>query len=282
MPTVPLYAKSPPVTTRGLDANIWRGSLAKYVANDTVFGARIHTDFTEPYANTTDASNEGDWFIQDAAAGGTSESFLTVANPDGIVDLSAATGTDHFGIEAHWGRTATTAGVVALPTHSTLARGRVVYQTRINLKNMDNFFIGLSEPIVEFLSATGTLPDDSDYIGFRRLDGDTLVFESRNDNDGGTAVEESFTVQTKAEMDALEDATDNFCNLAFAVDSDNNVHIGFNGLYFGPTVNGIGSTSLPIESLTPKYAVTRGATDDLANVSLEIDSLDVFIETITD
>lgn len=281
MTNIPRYARTGTDNGRNKTASLWQGSLDNYVPGNPNYGLLIDDDFKTPRVNTSDASHELGWFIQDAAAGGTSESFITTNHPDGEANLSAATGTDHFGIEAHYGASATTQGVVSLPTATSNSRGRVVYETRINIKNMDNFFIGLTEPIVEFLSATGTLPTNSDYIGFYRADGGALVFSVANDNSGGTAVTDTFTVQTQAQMVALEDASSNYVKLGFAVNPDNSVEVVFNGTYYSHNTVDISSTALPIEALTAKYAVTRGATDDLTAVSFVIDWISVFGASLT-
>jgi hypothetical protein len=278
MSTAPLYQPAEDYgTEKGLMACIWEGLLEAYVSGNPAFGTRISDDFTEPVAdNTTDATAVGGWFIQDAAAGGTVESLVSTANPDGIRTLSATTGTDWFGIEAHYGTSATSLGCVALPQHSTLARGAVAYQTRVDLNTLDSFFIGLTEPIVEFLSATGTLPTTSDYIGFYRTDDGALKFVCATDNNGGTAVSDTVDVLTAAEMAALED-TSAFANLGFRVNVDGSVVIGVNGKPYMTASRSINPLALPIESLTPKYAILRGATGDAATVALPIDDIHVFI-----
>lgn len=286
--SVPLYDLVTPNTGRGLTASLWQQSLQRYVSNDPRYGIRIQDDFTATRTNTTDASHELNWFLQDANAGGTSESFIsgaaadgTAAVPDGVAILSVTTGTDEHGIEVHYGATSTTQGIIALPTHSTDPRGRVVYETRVDLNVVDQFFIGLTEPIVEFLSATSTLPTNSDYIGFYRLDGGILQFVTGNDNNGGTAVIDSANLITAAAMDTLEAGDDNFFKMGFAVNDDDTVDIVVNGVWYGTLAKTINSLALPIELLTPKYAITRGTTGNLATLDLPIDTLDVFVQGTT-
>lgn len=272
--SVPLYDRVTPDTARGLTAALWRQSLAKYASLDPRYGSRpiADPDFHRNAPAGSDAAVNVGWFVQDAAAGGTSESFASTASPDGVRTLSAATGTDHFGIEAHYGATATSKGCVNLPTHSSDPRGRVVFETRVDFDASDNFFIGLTEPIVEFLSATGALPADSDYIGFSRTDAGDLLFVCANDNAGGTAVTDSATILAAASVPT------GFAKVGFAVNVDNSVDITVNGVDYRADAKSINSLALPIESLTAKYATTRGATGDLATVSLVIDSCDVFVE----
>lgn len=263
---------------RSLTAGLWGKSLEQYVQADPEIGSFYFNDFLKPVSNTTDASAAEGWFIQDAAAGGTDESWLSTASPDGVVTLSATTGTDHFGIEAHRGATATTLGTVALPTHSTDARGRVIYETRVNLNDADSdtFFIGFTEPIVEFLSATSTLPTTSDYIGFYRSDAGAIQFVCANDNNGGTAVTDSVEVVADASV-----PTNEWVKLGFAVNpgpgGTATVDIYVNGVRKNTESASINYLALPIEYLTQKYAITRGATGDIANADLPIDWVGTFV-----
>jgi hypothetical protein len=261
---------------REKSASLWRNSLEKYAdqaSGDPEIGAFYYDDFGKPRSNTTDASKDEGWFIQDAEAGGTVESFASIASPDGVARLSADTGTDHFGIEAHRGATATSVGRVNLPTHATDPRGRVVYETRVKLAASDQYFIGLTEPIVEFLSTTSTLPADSDYIGFFRSDAGVLKFVTATDNDGATAVTDEATILTAAEVDALTD----YVKLGFAVNPDSSVEIFVNGVSYHVLAATINPLALPIEALTEKYATTRGATGDLDDVALDIDWVATFV-----
>lgn len=272
--SIPLYAQTTPWTGRGLDPAIWGPRTVRdYHSDDPKFGIRIRDDFTTERTNTTDASAEDHWWIQDAAAGGTSESFVSTASGDGVATLSADTGTAHFGIEAWYAKSA--AGVATLPTgkHRTAAsaRGRLNFQTRVDLDDADVFFIGLTEGGAEFLSATSTLPDGVDYAGFF-YDGSTLKFETRNDNNGGTDVEGSYTI-----TDSIQTGWN---NLAFAIDKDGQVHISFNGQYYGPAKNSLSATATPVEFLLPRYCITRGSGSSTA-VDLPIDSIDIFVEGIT-
>lgn len=262
---------------REKSAALWRQSLEKYAdqaSGDPEVGAFYYDDFGKPRVNTTSASvNEG-WFTQIAVAGAaTSPNFSSEPSPDGVARLSATTGTDHFGIEAHRGASATTLGRVNLPTHGTDARGRVVYETRVKLAGSDQYFIGLTEPIVNFLSATSGLPTTSDYIGFYRVDKGVLKFVVGNDNNGGTAVTDEATILTAAEVDAKT----GFVKLGFAVNPDKSVEIFVDGVSKHVLADGILSTALPIEALTEKYATTRGATGDLADVKLDIDWVATFV-----
>lgn len=265
------YSKSTP--GRELTPALWARILEAW-ANDPSVGSFDFDDFLQPISNTTDASGAHGWFIQDAVAGGTNESFASQASPDGVARLSADTGTDHFGIELHRGMTATNVAGVNLPTHSTDPRGRVVFEARVDLSGSDNYFVGLTEPIVEFLSATGTLPTSSDYIGFYRADSGDLKFVCANDNNGGTAVTDEATILTDAQITAKTD----FVKLGFAVNRDQTVDIFVDGVSYRTQALTINSLALPIEGLTKKIATTRGATGDLASVAVDIDWIGTFVE----
>lgn len=266
------YEKATP--GREKTSGLWGDCLEAY-ADDPSIGSYYFEDFVLPFTNTTDASaTTNGWFIQDAAAGGTVESFASAAGVDSVATLGATTGTDHFGIEAHRGVTATTLGTVNLPTHSTDPRGDVVFEARVKLDGSDNYFIGLTEPIVEFLSATGTLPTTSDYIGFYRADGGALKFVCANDNNGGTAVTDEVTLLSAAAIGALDD----YINLGFKVSRDQKLTIYVNGVSYHTEAATISSLAFPIESLTQKLATTRGATGDLATVDIDIDWIATFVE----
>lgn len=283
MSVAPINANVTPRTGRGLSP-IWRGALQAFSKNDPLFGQLvIADDFLGPLTtNGTDASltvGTG-WFIQDAAAGGTVENLSLEAGwPEGVALLSATTGTDHFGIEMHYGTTSTSIGCVNLPTATTRPRGDVVFETRVDVTDQKQFFIGLTEPIVEFLGATSALPANSDYIGFFRSDGGGLQFVMANDNNGGTAVTDTYTLKTAAEMDALENATvdNNWLNLAFRVNKDDSIEVSVNEEWYGIGKHALNPLALPIEALTPKFGIYRGATDDQATVELYIDYIYVFV-----
>ena len=281
MSTAPINARVTPRTGRGLSP-IWRNALQAFSKNDPTFGVLvINEDFTGRFVtNATDASEANGWFIQDAAAGGTVENLSLVAgNPDGVALLSATTGTDHFGIEAHWGTTSTSQGVVTFNGATTYARGDVVYEARVDATDQKQFFVGLTEPIVDFLGATSGLPANSDYIGFFRSDGGGLQFVLANDNNGGTAVSDTYTIKTAAEMDALENASvdNNWLNLAFRVNKDDSIELSVNDEWYGISKNALNPLAIPIEALTPKFGAYRGATDDQATVELYVDYVHVFV-----
>lgn len=269
------YVRYTPATPgREKTANLWAKALEAYAVDPSV-GSYDFDDFLTPISIATDATGSQGWFVQDAAAGGTVELFESLVGPDGIVRLGATTGTDHFGIEVHRGMTATGTGQVNLPTHSTDPRGRVIFEARVDLSGSDNYFIGLTEPIVEFLSATGTLPTSSDYIGFYRADSGDLKFVCANDNAGGTAVTDEATILADAAITALTD----YIKLGFAVNRDSTVDIYVNGVSYHTLARTISSLALPIESLTKKLSTTRGATGDLATVAIDMDWIGTFVET---
>lgn len=266
---------------RRQSADVWREALTAYAEQGPEYGSYYFDDFLEPYTNTSDATAVNGWFIQDAAAGGTSESFASIDGVDGIRSLSAASGTDWFGIEAHRGESATNVGLVTLPTHATDPRGDAIYEVRLydlDSAEADTFFIGFTEPIVEFLSATGTLPTNSDYIGFYRVDAGGLQFVCANDNNGGTAV--AYAVTILAAADIPNNAN---CKFGFRVNDDQSVEIFVNGEKIAVDTSGavisVNPLALPIEYLTPKFSVLRGATGDNATVNLDLDWLGYFVKS---
>lgn len=254
--------------TRQLSADVWGGALEKFASGGPDFGSAYFEDFKDnKFANTTDASSVGGWFIQDLAAGGTSESFAAINGKHGKQRLSAATGTAHFGIRAHLGAAATTGADVLLT-----AGNKFVFEILADLDSAGGvYFIGLTEAIAEFLSATSGLPTDSDYIGFH-YDGTDLKFVVRNDNAGGTASETTITVLTSANIPTGE------VNLAFAVNEDQTVAVAVNGARVAQdTLDTISADDIPIELLCPSIDIGRGAGSD-TTVQVDIDYIATFLQ----
>ena len=274
------YVRYTPATPgREKTPNLWGKALEAY-AVDPAVGIYRFDDFTDKFlANTTDASANSNWFIQDAAAGGTSENFTSIDGVDGLVTLSATTGTDHFGIEAHYGSTATTQGIINLCTHSTDERGDVIVEFYIKIDDCDQWFVGLTEPIVEFLGATGALPTSSDYIGFYRSDAGALTFVAANDNNGGTAVADSVTLLTAAQTTTLQAA--GYMKLGFKVKRDQKVSVYVENESYQVAIDaGFNKLALPIETLTYKIALQRGPTADNATVAATLDWVGSFVEAL--
>jgi hypothetical protein len=263
---------------RELTPGLWAKHLESW-ANDPAVGTYRFEDFKEFFANTTDATANQNWFIQDAAAGGTSENFTSIEGVDGIVTLSATTGTDHFGIEAHYGGTATSLGIIELPTSTTDPRGDVVFEARLDLNETDTWFVGLSEPVVEFLGATAALPTGSDYIGFFASDDGALRLVAANDNNGGTAVTFDITLLTAAQRIALQAL--GYIKLGFCVRRDGGLDIYVNGTpYTKVAAASVNSLAFPEEVLTYKIGLYRGPTGDDATVSANIDYVASFVEAV--
>lgn len=270
---------------RGFSADLWRQTLEQY-ATDPFFGRLEFTDCDEEFANPGDAAAtaiDKPWFIQDMAAGGTVESLVKLTSTDyaadyGVWRLSATTGTDHFGIEMHRGLTATTAGECHIN-----AGQRIVFETLVDVDNSDLFYIGLTEPIVQFLDATSDVPLTSDYIGFYKDEstGD-LTFHIFNDNAGGTAQGVTATILANADIPAND-----WLKLGFAINADSTVTIVVDGtayesgdLTWTGTIAATDTVagSLPIEPLTRKYISGRGSVGDDATVDLDIDWTAIFVQ----
>lgn len=271
---------------RQLTPELWNTALEKY-ANDPTVGYFFFDDFKTPQVDAGDAAlvlgNNSPWFVQDAAAGGTSENFDTVeGQTDGHATLSATTGTDHFGIEAWHAVSATQGALVALNTHATLGKGECITEWRVSASAgfTGTFFLGFTECIADFLSATGTLPTTSDYIGFYRLNGGDLHFVAANDNAGGTAVTADVTIMTDAAFTALLTAGGQI-NYGFRVGADNKVSVAVDGNLIQLDTSGapfqVSSLALPIESLTEKISILRGADTDEATVTAVVDFVATYV-----
>ena len=269
---VPRYAKATPDVTRGLTSDVWRQSLEKYASLDPAFGTRFSDDFVENVVGiggTTSATENSKWSaIEAATTGGTYDVDNVAGEPDGAATFNSTGTSNHQGIEA------TGAAYANLATHSTDARGRVVFEARVDFSTADTVFVGLTEAISQFLSTTSALPTNSDYIGFYTDDGGaTLSLVCANDNAGGTAVTDSYAIPT-ADL-----AASGYQRVAFAVNRDKSVDVAVNGVYYGKLKNGIRSTALPIESLAPRVAATAGG--GTTAPAILVDTVDMFVESIT-
>lgn len=275
-PTVRISTSDP---TRQRTPELWRGVLEQF-ANGSEFGYLSTVEFVDEVdATADDADGSGEtrfaqrYLVQNSAAGGTNTNFLTLTSPDdyyGAARLEGDTGTDWFGVSAcgqnKWIKT---------PKHSTDPREVLVCEYLVDLSGSDTYFLGLGEETSEFLSATGTLPTDSDYIGFYRLDAGRLRFVCANDNNGGTAVTADVNVVEVADISADP------VKLGFRVNSDGTVEIFVAEAKIvkesddNADIN-IAETAIPIETLNEVYETQRGATGDLAAVVLDFDRIDIY------
>lgn len=251
---------------------LWRGALEKF---DPDFAQYYFEDFLyNQFANTTDASSAGGWFVQDMAAGGTSESFVTTDGPDGLATLSAATGTAHFGISTHRGPTATSGATINLPSHPTAAKGLVIFECRVDITAAEYLFAGLTEALAEYETSTTTQPATSDYIGFAKGPSAALEFVTANDNNGGTAV------TTNIDLHSAANAPTGLTKLGFRVNPDQSVEIFVNGEKIITDVNGstinVLSTALPIETLVERFSSGRSS-GSASTVALPIDWVATYV-----
>lgn len=245
----PLYDLTPNATGRHLMAALWQTVLFGHVNSDPSLGVLIRDDFTKyrnPTGTTSPSVAEG-WSVADSAAAGGTYSFTSVAGPGGLAELNSTGTTNHFGAEAQY-----LPAMICTGKHSTTPKGRVTLQVRFDPGDADTIFIGLSEAGDNFLSATSTLPTDSDYIGFYSTDnGVSWTFVSHNDNNAGTAVTDSFTVP--AAMFGSD-----YNNFGFAINKDGSVEVVVNDNYLAALSAGIRSTAVPIETLTVRLSATAG------------------------
>ena len=267
-------------TAVGLErsADLWGGVLEAF-ANDPTIGVLRSDDFTRPRAQIIATYVEG-WFLsEDSAAGVTGESFNTTGHPDGQASVAATSGTDHQGIKAQAGPSASVSEGIVLPTHPTLGKAEVVFEAivELNVAKNDTLFVGLAEQDSAILSTTSVPNDDLDYIGFYRLDSGDLQFIVRNDNAGGTAVEYNVDVVAAADV---PDAAD--VKLGFRVDASGKVTITIDGVKVkvtsdtGVAIN-VPTTALPIEALSRTLLAARGETADNGTISVPCKSIDCFV-----
>jgi hypothetical protein len=274
MSVAPLYQKETPDHSRGLSAALWRNSLQAYVANDPAYGVRIKDDFTEhnpAITGTGTAELVRNWVVdRDGDDADGTVSFLNAAGPDGVAILASTTTSGDDGVTARY-----SPALVNLPTHGSNPRGRVVLEARVDdLDIAEVWFVGLSEANNQFLDGDSLLPDDQDYIGFYSDDhGATVKFVIRNDNDGGTAVEDEVTV-LDADLDLAE-----FNKLGLAVNVDGSIEICVNGKRLFALESQIDRDAAPIETLTPRLCALTGAGSDAPNI--DVDSVDCFVESNT-
>lgn len=276
----PTYRVATASPTRGKSPLLWAGALERF--SEEAEGAHYVEDFVNAVdASSVDADGGGEtrfagqWTMVNSAAGGTNTNFATIADPTGAIGaarLTAASGTDWFGVSA--GRLSK---CYKTPKHTSDPRSLLIFEVRVDLSESDTYFLGLGEETSEFLSSTGTLPTDTDYIGFYRLNSGDLQFVMANDNNGGTAVTFAADILTDAAITALTD----FVKLGFRVNADGSVIVTVNeeiivtrsdtGALFRPTEGAI-----PIETLNQIYETQRGETGDLAAVTIDFDWIETF------
>lgn len=278
-------SRFPFIGSKGRTSALWRGTLEKY-GQDPNLVRTFLADFDSPktLAFTTTALTAGhSWIVGEAGAtGAASGSFSSTSNSEGTMLLTAATNTDWEGAQVQAGEATAQGESIVLPTHSTGPKGEVVFEASVALLDStnDTFFVGFAEPgmsATALLSATGVLTDAADYIGFYRLDSGDLQFVVRNDNSGGTAVE--YNVDVVADAD-LPDNT--WVKLGFRISETNKVEIWVDGAEVTRTSDtnakiNVPSTALPIEYLTRKAVVLRGAAGDNDPASLNFRMFDAAV-----
>ena len=248
-------------TSRVLSAALWGNSLTGFYGNGSLTGRFEFEDFHD-FFNTTDASSANGWFIQDGTDGGTAENFSSTNSPTGEVVLSATTGTDDFGIEAHSGGAATIGGKFVTFGHDTLARGRAGYEVRLDPASAVIWFAGWSEPLAVFLTTTSALPT-SDYCGFFRATttGD-VTFVTRKGS-----VTDSAIVQVTADLET------GFNKYGYVIEKTGEVILTVNGQYLETESKSINPLALPDEILVNRFSTYNGAVAAPATVALTIDWL---------
>lgn len=276
----PIVRIDPTTVGRGRSPALWRGALEKF-ATDPSLGILRADDFSTPKSGAVDTVKDGWCITEDGVAGATGESFYTNGDPNGVAVLGATTGADYRGVKMQAG--ALVAGGapegVVLPTATTGAKADCIFEARVYLdvNTNDTLFVGLAENVatVKLLGAASALPDDSDYIGFYRIDAGDFQFVVRNDNAGGTAVEYNITIQAAA------DITDGgWVQLGFRVNYDETVEIYIDGVRVRYTTSNVKVAvtvaSLPEEALCRTISVGRGATADNATVACKCDSIEAY------
>lgn len=276
-------------TTQGRERStaLWRNALDKYAA-DPQLGILYEEDFTKPHVGVIATTTDGWCFTEDGVAGATSELFYTTGAAGGVASLAATAGADYRGVKIQAGSliAGATGEGITLPTATTDSKSECIFECRVKLDisagGNDTLFAGLAEhtATVKTLGAASALPDDSDYIGFYRVDAGDLQFVVRNDNAGGTAVEYNVDVLAAATIAAsYEDA---WVKLGFRVNADSSVEIYIDGAKVtketaGSTKIAVTTTSLPEEALCRTVSVGRGATADNATVGVLIDRIDCYV-----
>lgn len=251
-------------TGRSLSAQLWQDSLTGFGGNSPDLGRFEIEDF-DAFENQSDATSANGWWLQDAGAA-TAENFSSINSSIGEVVLSGTTGTDHDGVEAHSGGTATTGGKFTTFGHATLARGLVGYEVRLDPANAAIFFAGWGEPGANFLSATSALPT-TDYCGFFRatLTGD-ITFVARKGSNTDSAV-----VQTTAALVAGHN------KYGFTIDPAGVVRLTANGVYQSASSLSIATNALPAEVLCNQFSTMNGTESEPATVALTVDWLATLI-----
>lgn len=280
----PITRISTTAATRARTPDAWRGLLEAY-ANDPTLGTLRATNFSKARVQTVATFLDGLWLAEDDVAAATAEAFDTAVTPaaaagDGVATLAATTDTDNKGVKVQAAAGATTLPeVIRLPSDIVDDRGDVVFEARVYLDDttVDQFFIGLAVNAAVVL-ASGVLGGAQSAIGFLRTNKGVLKFVSRNDNDGGTAVDYSADVLAAATL-----ATAGWHNLCFRVNKDDTVEAYIDGtkvrkdITSGAEFN-VTQTSLPEVAVVRTLAISRGAAGDLASLALPVSRFEAYVQ----
>lgn len=254
-------------SARGLMACVWQQSLQAYVSNDPSFGYRIQDDFlnnfTDAITGTTSSTDSDGWTGQDAVTAGGTYAVTIEDGPDGYVQISSTGTTNDYGAE--FGKTAKN---IVLPSHASDPRGRVVTQVRLDNVDADMFGYVLTDAAATtpIAGASDALADVG-YIGFQvREDGD-LYFVTSSANGG--------TTDSAKLIDNGDWTSTAVHQLAFAVNKDQSLDIGVDGVWYNVAAASISSSSLPTGNLAPRFFCTAGATSTAPTI--QADCIDLFV-----
>ena len=276
----PITRIDPTTVGRERSPDLWRTALDRYTSHPTL-GVVRSDQFQRPIVCAEDVSANGWLCSEDGVDGATSQVYNTNSNPNGEFVLGGTSGADYVGVKMQAASTAALGEAVVLPTATTDSKSDVIFEARVylDLASNDTLFVGLAEPVatVKFLGAASALPDDSDYIGFYRVNAGDLQFVVRNDNAAGTAVEYNVDVQAAADI-----TNAGYVKLGFRVSGGQVTEVYIDG---AKVVNAsdtgtkiaVTTTSLPIEPLCRTVSVGRGETANNATVECLVDSIECYV-----
>jgi hypothetical protein len=269
-----------------LSASLWRQSLEGYVANNPGYGVRFQDDFTlDRAANTTTDSSQGGWY---ALIQGTAATFSVshdLSNPDGILNVSSTPSATDSGLWIKAGTVAGTGLTFTTPMHATMARGRLVYETRILSRSnatVRPFFAGLilnSRTTSPLLGTSSTMADIG-HVGFYiDLVGDLYFTSKATAGSTGTGfVQVKVLDHTDTQLSGL-----GAIKLGFAI-NDQPTGVSYdvvvNEVWYRSVARQFTSAAAPTVALTPSYAIASGAASSTAE-TFAVDSVDVFEASIT-
>jgi hypothetical protein len=282
MSQAPLYSLEAPNAKRGLQADLWRGSLQKYASNDPSYGIRLKKDFVGDFCfsglantagngttGTTGVAYNSGLTIQDAVTAGGTYAVTPVSAPGGVALVANDGTTADFGVEVGGDCLCFT---TPKATDADEKSERLIIEARVDLVAVNGQFVlgytsaGVTTPVVGANDAVA----DHGYIVLQiDENGDLNLLTSSAT--GGTT--DSVQVIATADWTKLDQ---HLIGLAVnRVGTSCTVEVCVDNQWYSPQVLGIDPASVPVGDLRPVIGATTSGT---TAPSFNLDCLDCFAE----